>query len=129
MAVGRIMPRRTRGGLAPWQVELALKRLLHDLCSDFPIGELARPCGLSRRYFTRAFKASVGTTPHRWPVDQRLRRAGELLERTDDSISAIAASCGFADQSRLNRMFHATVGASPGAWRRRRRAGLVAPVA
>ena len=71
----------------------------------------------------------MGTPPHRWLLRQRVRRAGEMLERTDESISVIAASCGFADQSHLTRVFHAMVGSSPAAWRRQRKAGVVPPMA
>lgn len=112
-----------RGGLAPWQADLASRLLLRNLGADLPVGELARLCGLSRSYFTRAFKASMGTPPHRWLLRERVRRAGEMLERTDESISLIALTCGFADQSHLTRVFHAVAGTSPAAWRRQRRAG------
>lgn len=117
------------GGLAPWQAELALRTLVRDLCADLPVAELARLCGLSRSYFARAFKVTIGISPHRWLVRQRVLRAGELLERSDDSVSRIAASCGFADQSHLTRKFHAIVGVSPAAWRRQRRAGVAPPIA
>ena len=129
MAFGPAIEKVPAGGLAPWQVELTLRHILRDLCVDLHVAELAGLCGLSRSYFTRAFKVSMGTPPHRWLVHQRVRRAGELLERTDESISAIALSCGFSDQSHLTRLFHATVGASPAAWRRQRKAGIAPPLA
>lgn len=124
MAHGQAGQRVAGGGLAPWQVDLASRRLMRDLCSDVPVGELAGLCGLSRSYFTRAFKISMGTPPHRWLLRQRVRRAGEMLERTSESIAGIALSCGFADQSHLTRVFHAITGTSPAAWRRRRKAGV-----
>jgi transcriptional regulator GlxA family with amidase domain len=93
-----------------------------DLRAPAPGGELARLCGLSRSHFGRAFKASLGTSPHRWLVALRVRRAQELLEGTSESLSDIALICGFSDQSHLTRTFHASTGVSPGAWRRRRRA-------
>ena len=125
MAHGQAGQKVAGGGLAPWQVDLAARRLMRDLCSDVPVGELAGLCGLSRAYFTRAFKVSMGTPPHRWLLCQRVRRAGEMLERTTESISSIALVCGFADQSHLTRVFHAITGTSPAAWRRRRKAGVV----
>lgn len=128
MGRGQAIEKASAGGLAPWQVELTLRYLLHDLCADPPVEELAGRCGLSRSYFTRAFRISMGTPPHRWLVRQRLGRAGELLERTDERISAIALACGFADQSHLTRMFHAATGSSPAAWRRQRRAGVAPPL-
>lgn len=112
-----------RKGLADWQLELASRTLVNDLAVDFPVAQLARLCGLSRSYFARAFKASTGLPPHRWLMHFRIERAQEMLERTGDSISAIALSCGFSDQSHLTRVFHAIVGTSPAAWRRRRKAG------
>jgi AraC family transcriptional regulator len=115
-------PTAVQGGLAPWQVKLALRWLLHDLCADFPVGDIATLCGLSRSYFTRAFGVSLGLPPHRWLMRHRIQCAQEMLERTTESISAIAVSCGFSDQSHLTRMFHATVGSSPAAWRRQRKA-------
>lgn len=127
MAHGQAGQKIAGGGLAPWQVNLASRRLMRDLCRDVPVEELAGLCGLSRSYFTRAFKVSMGTPPHRWLLRQRVRLAGEMLERTNESISLIAASCGFADQSHFTRVFHAIVGTSPAAWRRQRKAGIARP--
>jgi AraC family transcriptional regulator len=117
-------PKAVGTGLAGWQRDLAVRLLLSDLSGDFPVAELAGHCGLSRSYFGRAFKVSMGLPPHRWLMRYRVQRAQEMLERTTESIVAIAASCGFADQSHLTRVFHAIVGASPAAWRRRRKAGV-----
>lgn len=112
----------SRGGLAPWQVQLALSLLRFDLSVAFPIEMLAGRCGLSRCHFIRMFKVSLGTTPHRWLMYQRVCRAVEMLDGSDQRISLIALSCGFADQSHLTRIFHAAMGASPAAWRRQRKA-------
>ena len=114
-----------RGGLAPWQVKLSLRLLLDNQGSHRSVEKIAARCGLSRSYFEKAFKVSVGVPPHRWLVRQRVRRAGEKLERTDDSVSSIALSCGFTDQSHLTRVFGAIVGSSPAAWRRQRKASAV----
>ena len=119
----RPMPKAAGGGLAPWQADLALRLLLRDPSEDVPVAALASRCGLSRSYFIRAFKVSMGLPPHHWLMRHRVDRALGMLERSSDSIAAIALSCGFADQSHLTRVFHAAVGTSPAAWRRRRRAG------
>ena len=128
MAHGQDVQKVTGGGLAHWQVELALRLLLRDLGDDSPVADLASRCGLSRSHFVRAFKLSMGTPPHRWLVRERVHRAGEMLERTNASISAIAVSCGFSDQSHLTRVFRASVGSSPAAWRRQRKAGVTPPI-
>lgn len=124
MARPTTAPRATCAGLAPWQMEMALRVLL---TADHSIAHVAALCGLSRSHFERAFKASVGTPPHQWLMRQRIWRAGDMLERTDDSISFIAFSCGFADQSHLTRVFRTIVGSSPAAWRRCRKAGVAPP--
>jgi transcriptional regulator GlxA family with amidase domain len=115
------------GGLAPWQVKLAQQLLLNDLSSGQWVKQVATHCGLSRSHFEKAFKASLGTPPHRWRVRQRVQRAQEMLVQTNDSIGLIALSCGFADQSHLTRAFSAFVGSSPAAWRRQHKAGVASP--
>lgn len=129
MTGSRAVPKNTHhGGLAHWQVELALHLLLNDSSSGHPLKQIAAHCGLSRSYFEKAFKISFGTPPHRWLVRQRIERAGERLEQTNDSVSSIALSCGFTDQSHLTRVFGAVVGSSPAAWRRQRKASVHSPV-
>ena len=111
-------------GLAGWQRELAVQRLLNNLAEDFQVTELASCCGLSRSHFSKAFKTSMGLPPHRWLMRRRIAQAQAMLARPDESIAEIAISCGFADQSHLTRVFHALVGVSPAAWRRQCRAGI-----
>jgi AraC family transcriptional regulator len=129
MAGNQSVHKMTGRGLAPWQAELAQRLLLEDVCADRSMERVAAHCGLSRSYFEKAFKASLGTPPHQWLVRQRVQRAADMLERTNDSIGAIALNCGFTDQSHLTRVFRANVGFSPAAWRRQRKAGLAPPLA
>jgi transcriptional regulator GlxA family with amidase domain len=82
------------------------------------IEEVASECELSRGYFIRAFSRTTGRTPHQWLLEQRVIRARQLIETTSMTLAEIAAACGFADQSHLNRVFARIVGHPPGAWRR-----------
>src|SRR5258706_439426 len=59
--------------------------------------------GRSPFHFTRVFTRSVGTTPHRYVVHLRLRRAIELVREGRSSLAEIAVRTGFADQSHLSR--------------------------
>ena len=120
--------RVTSGGLASWQVALAQRLLLNDLRADQSVQQIAAHCGLSRSYFEKAFKASLGTPPHQWLVRQRILRAAKMLEQTNRNIGSIALSCGFTDQSHFTRVFRTIVGASPAAWRRQRKAGIMPPL-
>jgi AraC family transcriptional regulator len=110
-----------KGGLAPWQERRARELLLASLASDINLADLAASCGLSPRYFARAFRISVGLPPHKWLLQQRVERAKQLLLHTSDSLGQVALACGFADQSHLTRVFSRAVGATPWAWRRVRK--------
>jgi transcriptional regulator GlxA family with amidase domain len=107
-----------RGGLAPWQESRAKEAMDANLDKEITIAQLAYECGLSTSQFARAFKQSTGCPPHRWFLEQRIKRAQDLLRTTDRTLTEIAQVCGFSDQSHLTRAFAQTVGTSPGLWRR-----------
>ena len=82
--------------------------------------DLAASAGLSKFHFARQFRASTGTTPHEFVMRQRLDRARLLLQRTNTPLPEIAATCGFADQSHMNRVVKKRLGATPGTIRNQR---------
>ncbi|MDL5155131.1 AraC family transcriptional regulator [Actinomycetospora termitidis] len=84
------------------------------------LDELAGAVGLSKFHFARQFRGSTGTTPHEFVLRRRMERARLLLERTDTPLPEVASSCGFADQSHMNRVFRKRSGTTPGAVRRDR---------
>lgn len=92
------------------------------LGGDLSIEELAEACHLSQGTFLRAFRQTLGITPFQWFLQQRLDRARDMLEFSSLTIGEIAVASGFADQSHFTRVFARATGASPGAWRRSRRA-------
>jgi AraC family transcriptional regulator, transcriptional activator FtrA len=77
------------------------------------IEQLARRSHMSPRTFARRFLAATGTTPHRWLLLQRVRRAQELLETTDQPVEWIARVCGFGSAANLRRHFNQAVGINP----------------
>jgi AraC family transcriptional regulator len=113
--------RRARGGLAPWQESRAKEAMDANLDKEINIARLASECGLSTSQFARAFRQSTGCPPHRWLLEQRIKRAQDLLLTSDRTLTEIARACGFYDQPHLTRAFGQTVGTSPGLWRRARR--------
>ncbi|MFI8513353.1 helix-turn-helix domain-containing protein [Streptomyces sp. NPDC085460] len=108
--------------LFPWIVE--------RLDRPMTVEDLARRAGLSSRQLTRHFRAATGTTPLQWLLAQRIRRAQELLERTDDGVDAIAAATGMGTATTLRRHFNRTLGVPPDSYRRtfRTRTGAMTPV-
>lgn len=114
----QIRPHPQRGALAPWQLRRASEAMMSNLGGDITLSELAKECGLSLSYFTRAFKQSTGDPPHRWLLRQRIQHAKTLSRDTQMSLAEIAVACGFADQSHFTRIFRAHAGQAPGVWRR-----------
>jgi len=104
--------------LSSLQETRAKDMLLAKTQDGVSLEEIASACNLSRSYFIRAFRETMGRTPHQWLVERRIDRARDLLKHTDASLSEIAVACGFADQSHFTRTFSQLVGAPPGTWRR-----------
>jgi transcriptional regulator GlxA family with amidase domain len=82
------------------------------------LDSLAGRAAMSRRTFTRHFNAATGTTVSAWLLAQRLARAQQLLESTDESIESIAGMAGFGSTASLRQHFTDAFRTSPSAWRR-----------
>ncbi|WP_153455143.1 helix-turn-helix domain-containing protein [Streptomyces smaragdinus] len=96
--------------LLPW--------VLERLDQPLTVEDLARRARMSSRHLTRHFHAATGTTPLQWLHTQRIRRAQELLEHTDDSVDRIADTTGMGTATTLRRHFNRTVGVPPDSYRR-----------
>ncbi len=116
----RAAPPPLRGGLAPWQRRRAEEMLRANLQGDVSLAEVAKQCHLSAGHFSRAFRQSFGTMPHRWLEQLRIDAVKELLLHSSLSLAGIAGACGFGDAPSLIRSFRRVIGTSPGKWRRSR---------
>jgi AraC-like DNA-binding protein len=87
---------------------------------DITVDALAREAGLSRVHLTRAFARQFGVPPHIYLNAVRLEQAQAGM-LAGQSLAAVAAACGFSDQSHFNRRFKGSVGLSPGTWLRQMR--------
>lgn len=79
------------------------------------IGATASRLGISREHFTRSFRDRVGMSPNAFRIIRRLNRARDQI-RAGVSVAAVAADCGFADQSHLGRHFRRVFGTTPRAY-------------
>ncbi|NEU97093.1 helix-turn-helix domain-containing protein [Bradyrhizobium uaiense] len=102
-----------RGGLPPRVVRRVCEHIDHNVEQRISVEALAKLANLSVCYFVRAFKQSLGVTPHDYLIRRRVERTMELLSGTDMSLSEIALAAGFADQSHCARRFRQYVGMSP----------------
>jgi AraC family transcriptional regulator len=87
------------------------------------LGALAAGSGRTREHVHRCFRRAFGVSPGAYVRARRLDHAAHLLVDRDLSVAAVAAECGFTDQSHLTRLFRARFGETPGRYRALRRAG------
>lgn len=80
--------------------------------------DLASIAGLSPFHFSRRFKLEFGVTPHAFVIQRKIKKAKALLLKRDLPLKAIAADCGFSDQSHMNRTFRKVLGITPAEYRR-----------
>jgi AraC family transcriptional regulator len=111
-------PARERGLLTAAQKSRVLELVQSRLAEDLQLDDLAAAAGVSRFHFLRLFKNSLGMTPHRFVLDQRVAAARRLLEHTSLSLADVAAATGFSSQSHLSTAMRRTLGLPPGKWRR-----------
>ena len=89
---------------------------------DLGIEEIARGCGISKRYLHDLFR-ETGTSVGAWVRQQRLSRAKSQLTDPYDNrpISCVAYDLGFASQAQFSRSFKACFGVAPSDYRRQMR--------
>jgi transcriptional regulator GlxA family with amidase domain len=81
------------------------------------VSDLAERACLSPRTFARRFRDEIGVTPLQWLLEQRVRRAQELLETTGESVEQIARRAGFGTSASLRQHFGRIVTISPQSYR------------
>ena len=104
-------------GLSQRALQRIAEHVEAHLDAALDIEELAALVRMSSSHFIRSFQRSVGLTPHRYVIQNRVMRARELLSSTDLPLTEIALTTGFSDQSHFSRRFHEVVGIPPGAFR------------
>lgn len=107
------------GGLAPWQMRNVQAYVDLYLRSTIRVEALAGLCNLSSGHFQRAFKASLGETPHKYVTRRRMEMARRMMTGTDEPLCRIALECGMTDQAHLTNSFRRLYGIAPNAWRKR----------
>ena len=107
-----------QGGLPQRQVRTVMEYVEAHLADKTSVAELAALLDLSRFHFIRAFKKTVGKSPHKFILHRRIERARELLTDNDLSIGEIAERTGFNGPAQLTRVFRQIVGTTPTDFRR-----------
>lgn len=116
----RFKPRRTASGGRALSREVARAVDFIEANADRSIGlqDIADAAIRSPSHLARTFASEVGMPPHRYLIGVRIRRARQLLARTDAPIAQIAFECGFTHQEHLTRLFRKHFDTTPAAFRR-----------
>jgi AraC family transcriptional regulator len=110
---------RTRGGLPQWQQQKLMQYIDEYLAEDVSLSSLAELVHLSPYHFSRMFKQSFDTTPHRYLTSQRIERAKSLLAARKLSVTEVALNVGFSETSSFTSAFRKVTGETPTDYRRR----------
>lgn len=94
-----------------------MERIEQQLAQPHSIDSVAALCAMSRRTFTRRFKAAYGCTFGYWLLNRRLIYSQQLLEQDKHSIALIADLAGFGSESIYRKHFKAAFALSPSQWR------------
>jgi len=90
------------------------QEMIADLSDeDLGIADIADAIGVHRVYLARQYLRHLGCTPGDDLRRRRVERATQLMMTSDQTLTDIALSCGFCDQSHLNRAFLQQWGLTP----------------
>jgi AraC-like DNA-binding protein len=109
--------RRAGIGLSAGASRRVLAYIEERLDTPVSLAELAQLARMSVRHFCRAFRASMGCSPHQYLLRQRVERAKTLIATREMALCDIAQAAGFTDQSQLTRTFRKQMGITPAGYR------------
>jgi len=93
-------------------IHKTLEYINDNLSEEILVSDLSKMANFSLYYFIRVFKQEIGLTPKEYVIQQRIRKAKELIALTLP-LSQIAQECGFYDQSHMIKYFKAYTGLNP----------------
>lgn len=100
------------------RIQNALAYAKSNLRKDLGVDELADAANLSRRQFSRSFRAETGQSPARAVETLRVESARAMIESSSHPIEIVARETGFADPERMRRAFIRAFGQPPQAIKR-----------
>jgi AraC-like DNA-binding protein len=98
-------------------IERFISELAHRFYEPVRIDRVAADLAMSRRSFTRLFRAAAGCSYAEFVERVRIEYACRLLRETTRGIAPIAFECGYEDLSSFYRAFKRQTGDAPGFWR------------
>lgn len=101
----------------PWPRDDRLRTVARILADDpadsRSLADLGRVAGAGERTLSRLFRAETGMTFPQWRAQMRIQHALALLA-AGESVTAVAAACGFPTPSAFIETFRKALGTTPG---------------
>ncbi len=97
--------------------EYAVRYINNHFSEKLRIQQLADHIGISRSYLVKLMKQQTGMSPQEYLIETRMRRASELLSKSNDPIRDIAAECGYEDALAFSKVFKSRFGVNPSEYR------------
>lgn len=91
----------------------AIRYLDDNQYNKISLGEFALHFNISQYHFCRVFEKYFHSSPMKYALMKRIEFSKYLLTYTRDSITSIAVSLGFVDQSHFSKTFKIFQGISP----------------
>lgn len=110
---------QTLGKSVSLQLQSAIEYVEKNYPNDFKIADLAEACHMSETHFRRIFQEKMNMTPVEYVNFVRVKKACELIDKTDISMEDVAEQVGFVTSSTFNRNFRRIIGTSPYQWKKR----------
>lgn len=88
--------------------------IAETIAGEISIRDMATALQLSEGFFLRAFKAAMGTSPHRYVIDKRIAHARALIQYSKHDLRDIALASGFSSHSHMTAVFRERLGVLPG---------------
>ncbi len=89
----------------------------HIADANLRVSDMAQAAGVNRSSLFVKLKSIVGMTPVDFVRQLRIRRAIELVAKSDEAFSQIAYTVGFADPRYFSRIFKKETGMTPSEYR------------
>lgn len=94
-------------------IKSTIEYIKDNLTEDLSLHTIAKKMSFSPVYFHNRFRDVTGKTLHDFVEERRIRKAINLLQTTDYSLTRIAAECGFSSQSYFSSVFKRRMKTTP----------------
>jgi two-component system response regulator YesN len=99
------------------KIQQAVRFINDNYRTDIRLASAAREAGMSSAHFSRMFKKVMGLSYQEYLNSRRITKAKNLLRTSAQSVTEIAVSLGFSDQTGFGRIFKKLTCYTPSAFR------------